>query len=222
MQFLLKDPDDTMELGRMLAQAMSASSVRTLYLFAELGGGKTTLTRGFVAALPGGENAEVASPSFTLCNVYPTRPEVLHADLYRLSEGASLPEEMEEMLEEGDPFLVLEWPQYLARERYAQERLDVSLRTAGEASAKHLDNADKSCKAFRLASIEAREKRRQRSCRACVPRFRCVFCPLMRLNRSLSPFFRMSYAYSCAEIRRVLRRRPGVHEKGARQGARRP
>ena len=101
MPFVLNNADDTMELGRMLAEAMTASPVRALYLYADLGGGKTTLTRGFVSALPGGERAEVASPSFTLCNVYPTQPEILHADLYRLSEGASMPEEMEEMLEEA-------------------------------------------------------------------------------------------------------------------------
>lgn len=177
MQLLLKTPDDTMELGRMLAQAMSASSVRTLYLFAELGGGKTTLTRGFVAALPGGESAEVASPSFTLCNMYPTSPEVLHADLYRLSEGASLPEEMEDMLEDGDPFLVLEWPQYLARERYAQERLDVSLRTVDEEQAKHLDNADKSCKAFRLATIDACGEAAQALLRSMEPGLLLRFLP---------------------------------------------
>ena len=101
MPILLKSPEDTMEFGAMLAQAMLDSPLRTIYLFADLGGGKTTFTRGFAAALPGGDQAEVASPSFTLCNVYPTRPEVLHADLYRLSENASLPEEMEEMLDEG-------------------------------------------------------------------------------------------------------------------------
>lgn len=156
MPILLKSPEDTMELGAMLAQAMHTSSLRTLYLFADLGGGKTTFTRGFVSALPGGENAEVASPSFTLCNVYPTSPEVLHADLYRLSEGATLPEEMEEMLDEGDPFLILEWPQYLARERFAPERLDIHLSPVRGEEAKALDKTEESCKTFRLATIEAR------------------------------------------------------------------
>ncbi|WP_295637169.1 tRNA (adenosine(37)-N6)-threonylcarbamoyltransferase complex ATPase subunit type 1 TsaE [uncultured Mailhella sp.] len=156
MPILLKSPENTMEFGAMLAQAMAASSLRTLYLFAELGGGKTTFTRGFVSALPGGDNAEVASPSFTLCNVYPTRPEVLHADLYRLSEGATLPEEMEEMLDEGDPFLILEWPQYLAADRYASERLDIHLSPVQGNGAKALDKTEESCKTFRLATIEAR------------------------------------------------------------------
>ena len=167
MPFVLNNADDTMELGRMLAEAMTASPVRALYLYADLGGGKTTLTRGFVSALPGGERAEVASPSFTLCNVYPTQPEILHADLYRLSEGASMPEEMEEMLEEGNALLVLEWPEYLAPQYRDAERLEVRLAHAERITAKSeeipekveplktLDNADKSCKNFRLATLEA-------------------------------------------------------------------
>ena len=156
MPILLKSPEDTMKLGALLAQAMIASSLRTIYLFADLGGGKTTFTRGFVAALPGGDSAEVASPSFTLCNVYPTHPEVLHADLYRLSEGATLPEEMEEMLDDGSPFLILEWPQYLAADRYAPERLDIHLVPVQGTWAKALDKTEESCKTFRLATIEAR------------------------------------------------------------------
>lgn len=167
MPLFLKDAEDTMELGRMLAKAMSASPVRSLYLYAGLGGGKTTLARGFVAALPGGSQAEVASPSFTLCNVYPTVPQVLHADLYRLSEGASLPEEMEEMMDEGGSLLLLEWPEYLAPEHHDAERLEVRL-VHGRGNAlqseefpeyvtplKPLDNADESCKSFRLAALEA-------------------------------------------------------------------
>lgn len=177
MHLVLKSPEETMELGAMLARAMSASSVRNLYLFADLGGGKTTLARGFVSALPGGDCAEVASPSFTLCNMYPTRPEVLHADLYRLSEGASLPEEMEEMLEEGDPFLLLEWPQYLAPGRQAEERLDVTLRPVDGDGAKALDNSDKSCKAFRLASIEARGEKAAALLQGLRPALQMRFLP---------------------------------------------
>lgn len=155
MHIILKSPKETMELGSMLACAMSASKVRSLYLFADLGGGKTTLARGFVAALPGGDCAEVASPSFTLCNAYPTKPQVLHADLYRLREGSPLPEELEEMLEEGSPLFILEWPQYLAPECRAEERIDVTLRPIDENSARMLDNNGNLCENFRLASIEA-------------------------------------------------------------------
>lgn len=177
MSFFLKSPEDTMEFGRLLAQALCASNLRTLYLFADLGGGKTTFTRGFVSALPGGDNAEVASPSFTLCNVYPTQPEVLHADLYRLSEGASLPEEMEEMLDDGDPFLILEWPQYLAADRYAPKRLDIYLTPVTGEQAKALDKTEESCQTFRLATIEARGEAAGALLRDLKPRLEKRFLP---------------------------------------------
>lgn len=189
MPFVLNDADDTIALGRMLAEAMSASPVRALYLYADLGGGKTTLTRGFVSALPGGERAEVASPSFTLCNVYPTQPEILHADLYRLSEGASMPEEMEELLEEGNALLVLEWPEYLAPQYRDAERLEVRLVHAEKITEKSdeipeyvkglktLDNACESCKSFRLATLEAHGSSAQALLDALLPRLQSRFLP---------------------------------------------
>lgn len=184
MPLILKNADDTVEFGRLLAEAMRASSVRSLYLFADLGGGKTTLTRGFVSALPGGENAEVASPSFTLCNIYPTRPEVLHADLYRLSEGASMPEEMEELMEEGNALLVLEWPEFLAPQYYAEERLEVRLLHSEKYEGashvpplKTLDNADNSCKSFRLAELEAHGSAAEALLGQLMPRLEQRFLP---------------------------------------------
>ena len=189
MPILLKSPEDTMELGRMLAQAMSLTSLRTLYLFADLGGGKTTFTRGFVSALPGGDDAEVASPSFTLCNVYPTRPEVLHADLYRLSEGTALPEEMEEMLEDGNPFLILEWPQYLAEERREPDRLDIYLVPVRGDDAKALDKTEESCQTFRLATIEARGEAAGVFLRELKPRLEKRFLPVDEAQPFLISFF---------------------------------
>ena len=178
MSVLLKNPEDTMELGRMLAQAMIPTSLRTLYLFADLGGGKTTFTRGFVSALPDGDHAEVASPSFTLCNVYPTHPEVLHADLYRRSEGATRPEEMEEMLEDGNPCLIREWPQYRAADRHAAERLDLYLAPVRSDRAKALDKTEESCQTFRLATIEAHGEAAEVLLRQLTPRLEKRFLPV--------------------------------------------
>ncbi|MBQ2475644.1 MAG: tRNA (adenosine(37)-N6)-threonylcarbamoyltransferase complex ATPase subunit type 1 TsaE, partial [Desulfovibrio sp.] len=81
----LKSLDDTARLGRLLAEEVvnalaeqGPDASLALLLQGELGSGKTTLAASFVKALPGGEDAEVSSPSFTLCNVYPTRPQVFH------------------------------------------------------------------------------------------------------------------------------------------------
>ena len=77
--------DDCAERGGgMVFDAEGGEQVHIILFYGDLGSGKTTFTRGFIEALPGGENAEVSSPSFTLCNSYPTTPSVIHCDLYYL------------------------------------------------------------------------------------------------------------------------------------------
>lgn len=130
-------------LGRAVAAIFSEGDGRTgedvfLLLRGDLGSGKTTLVRGLVAALPGGEAARVASPSFNLANVYPTGPEVLHVDLYRL-EGFGAREALWEALGDdpaggsgGDraaPRLAaVEWAQYLGAEELPGERIELDWR----------------------------------------------------------------------------------------------
>ena len=111
-------------LGRKLADAENRPGMMLLY--GELGAGKTCFVRGLVRALPGGSEAEVSSPSFTVCNSYPTRPEILHCDLYRTS--GDLPEETEEALDRGACVLI-EWPERLAEAALCRERLDIHIRS---------------------------------------------------------------------------------------------
>ena len=80
MDISLPDAESTVEFGRQLGRALNeqyaegGEQVHIILFYGDLGSGKTTFTRGFIEALPGGENAEVSSPSFTLCNSYPTTP----------------------------------------------------------------------------------------------------------------------------------------------------
>lgn len=131
----LPDEAATLALGRALALSMPKDwPGPTALLRAELGSGKTTLARGFAQALPGSDLAEVASPSFNLVNVYPTRPPVVHADLYRLGEGFA-DASLEEALEAGSGALaceprralLVEWAEYMPEELIPGDRLDISL-----------------------------------------------------------------------------------------------
>lgn len=119
----LPDDDATLALGRLLGRALAQApgGRPALLLSGPLGSGKTTLVRGLVAALPGADAAEVASPSFNLVNIYPTTPRVAHFDLYRTAGAA--PEEFDDALDAPDTLVVAEWIENLPRERWPEEAL---------------------------------------------------------------------------------------------------
>lgn len=127
--------DDTLRLGRVLAHALAAEAeARTLLLSGGLGAGKTTLVRGLVEALPGGDDAEVSSPSFNICNMYPTRPETAHYDLYRLEQapGAALAvadDALLDLLETEGPrraLVIVEWAERLPADVLPPDRLELT------------------------------------------------------------------------------------------------
>ncbi|WP_051822689.1 tRNA (adenosine(37)-N6)-threonylcarbamoyltransferase complex ATPase subunit type 1 TsaE [Desulfonatronum thiodismutans] len=108
----LKDHEATIALGVCFVEAMRALGVYpALLLDGELGAGKTTFTRGAVQALPGGDEAEVASPSFNYLNVYPTEPETYHFDFYRLQDRG-LDDELFCALHEPARLVIAEWASY--------------------------------------------------------------------------------------------------------------
>jgi tRNA threonylcarbamoyladenosine biosynthesis protein TsaE len=124
LEFRIRDLEHMAALGRALADCLRGKPfLRCILLRGNLGSGKTTLPRLWVEALPGGDRAEISSPSFTLCNVYPTTPPVLHCDLYRT--GGAVPDELSETLEAGDMAVVTEWAEYLPSSWLPQDFLDI-------------------------------------------------------------------------------------------------
>lgn len=125
---------DTQNLAQALAQAvLQEPALRTILLRGPLACGKTTLTRALVAHMPGGELAEVSSPSFTVCNHYPTFPPIVHCDLYRVE--SRLPDELFEAWEtEGSqsPLLIIEWAEFIPPRELPQEFLDILLQPCQE------------------------------------------------------------------------------------------
>ena len=103
-------PEETRAVGAALAGLLEPGDV--VLLSGELGAGKTTLVKGVVAALGGGE--AVTSPTFTLCHLYATTPPVAHVDCWRLQRvGEALDLALEELLDDGAVALV-EWGEALA------------------------------------------------------------------------------------------------------------
>jgi tRNA threonylcarbamoyladenosine biosynthesis protein TsaE len=98
---------ETQKLGALIG-SLAVESV-TIFLFGELGTGKTCLTRGIGQSLAGGEDVHVSSPSYTLMNLYPGRINLYHFDLYRLSGVDDLEDiGFEDYLQE-EGVIVVEW-----------------------------------------------------------------------------------------------------------------
>jgi tRNA threonylcarbamoyladenosine biosynthesis protein TsaE len=79
----------TVRAGEKLAAQLTPGTV--VYLYGELGSGKTVLVQGICKGL--GVTESVTSPSFVIATEYRGRMPVSHIDLYRLDESstASLP-----------------------------------------------------------------------------------------------------------------------------------
>lgn len=123
----LADAHATLTFGARLGGLLTQYGIRTVLLFGRLGCGKTTLVRGLVADFPGGHKAEVSSPSFTLCNIYPTKPPVVHCDLYRSDEPMPLPTEAQDLLDGPSGILLAEWAERLIPAERPMNRLDIRL-----------------------------------------------------------------------------------------------
>ena len=83
--------DQTEACGRSLAASLPQQQSRALkvFLWGELGAGKTTWVRGFLREL--GVTGRVRSPSFSLVEHYELPlHHVIHVDLYRLSGAADV------------------------------------------------------------------------------------------------------------------------------------
>jgi tRNA threonylcarbamoyladenosine biosynthesis protein TsaE len=131
MRQYLESLQDTERFGAKLMRLCTDSGLYPVFFQGELGTGKTALIQAMVRALPGSENAEVSSPSFTIVNIYPTTPPVAHFDLYRLQE-ADLDESLFEYMDDGDHLLLVEWSEHLPRGYWPEDHILVRVDFYGE------------------------------------------------------------------------------------------
>lgn len=100
------DSEATEKLGASIGGNLRGGEV--IELASDLGGGKTTFTRGLVRGA--GSTDHVSSPTFTVSKVYEApRCVIHHFDLYRLEEAGIMRHEIEELQADSKNVLILEW-----------------------------------------------------------------------------------------------------------------
>jgi tRNA threonylcarbamoyladenosine biosynthesis protein TsaE len=108
-RFKTRSVGGTLAIAQTIAEILTAP--RLVVLRGDLGAGKTTLVKGWIAALEAGTPDEVTSPTFTLVHEYAgRRVKVYHLDLYRLETDRELATlGLEEMASEPDALVLIEW-----------------------------------------------------------------------------------------------------------------
>lgn len=118
---------DTAAFGHRLATVLKARDV--VFLYGDLGAGKTTLARQIIADLCGIDDAP--SPTYTLVQLYETTAGVplWHVDLYRIEAIGELAElGLDDAFDEA--ITLIEWPERLGAALPA-DRLEISIAMTG-------------------------------------------------------------------------------------------
>jgi tRNA threonylcarbamoyladenosine biosynthesis protein TsaE len=118
----------TEQLAEQLGRKLRGGEV--LELVSDLGGGKTTFTRGLVRGT--GSTDKVGSPTFTLSREYAApKFTIAHFDFYRLGEAGIMGDELDELI--GDPtyVTVVEWGD-IVRDVLPESRVTIRLNRTGD------------------------------------------------------------------------------------------
>lgn len=101
-------------------------------LVSDVGGGKTTFTRGLVRGA--GSSDHVSSPTFTISHIYKTpKFNIHHFDFYRLNESGLIQHELEDVLNDPKIVVVVEWSDVVAHV-LPENRLRIQIKAMNESA----------------------------------------------------------------------------------------
>jgi tRNA threonylcarbamoyladenosine biosynthesis protein TsaE len=106
-----QNAEATEGLAQQIGSRLKGGEV--IELISDLGGGKTTFTRGLARGI--GSVDAVASPTFTISKVYKAGAlEIHHFDFYRLSEAGLIEHELQDLIGDKSVVIVVEWGDVVA------------------------------------------------------------------------------------------------------------
>jgi tRNA threonylcarbamoyladenosine biosynthesis protein TsaE len=97
----------TYSIARDLAAGLKTPA--HILLYGDLGAGKTLFSKGLADGFGVADIDDVTSPTFTLINQYAGRLKVYHIDLYRIETGALDGLGLEEIFDDPNAAVIIEW-----------------------------------------------------------------------------------------------------------------
>lgn len=119
---------DTLAFAKEMGSRLRGGEA--IELISDLGGGKTTFTRGLAEGM--GSKDLVHSPSFTISNEYRSGDLTMHHfDFYRLLEPGIMQQEISEVLEDPSNIVVVEWAEII-KGTLPSDRITVHIAALGD------------------------------------------------------------------------------------------
>ena len=120
----LKSLEDTQNFSKNISKIISAGDI--IFLYGEIGVGKTTFVRFFINYLEsknGIKNSDVLSPTFNIVYDYDVgNIKILHYDLYRLKNYKDI-SQLGMFETSNDSIKIVEWPELI--ESKPKDRVDI-------------------------------------------------------------------------------------------------
>ena len=120
----LKSLEDTQNFSKNISRIISAGDI--IFLYGEIGVGKTTFVRFFINYLEsknGIKNSDVLSPTFNIVYDYDIgNIKILHYDLYRLKNYKDI-SQLGMFETSNDSIKIVEWPELI--ESKPKDRVDI-------------------------------------------------------------------------------------------------
>ena len=122
----LKTLEDTQVFSKNISKIIGVGDI--IFLYGEIGAGKTTFTRFFINYLEsknGIKNSDILSPTFNIVYDYDVRDmKILHYDLYRLKSYKDI-SQLGIFETSKDHIKIVEWPELI--EPKPKDRIDILL-----------------------------------------------------------------------------------------------
>jgi len=108
---LSKSEEQTYNFAKTLAESLTIPA--HILLHGDLGAGKTIFAKGLADGFGVEDVDQVSSPTFTLINQYAGRVKIYHIDLYRIERGALDGLGLEEIFDDANAAVIVEWAERL-------------------------------------------------------------------------------------------------------------